>query len=387
MTKTCCPRQRRLFAAPSRCGFAKPCMLLCSTLIRQVWLRIRTKSFLGLMLFSLVGLVSGCQQGVTDTPSQAASKADQKKSRIRVDVVAVTAVNEVPVEHVLFASLEPTATQVLAFPWTGVVKRLAAVGTHLKAGEVVAELDDRTLLAQRDQLIQTLEQTTRLAEREALQRDLRAIEQQLATRILRAPFDCVVDETYTQINEIQTERAPVARVIADGPPNASVTVPTRMLANVAVGTRYAGELDGASLDCQVISVSKEFRFDGQLETRLQLSTSPPIEEWTSEELIRLIVVQWQPFEGYAVPTTSLHQQLSGDWYVNAVAKESGSDRIRRTSVQLQFAGEEWAVVQGDLQSNRWLVPRGSHRFTWNQEVEVHNVTEQFPLPSRWNRSP
>lgn len=387
MTKTYCLSPRRLRGIQPRWMLANSQPISGLPGCAQRRHGRGAKSFVGLMLFALTWPQIGCQRAASLEPSGQDRKTAEKKSLLRVDAVAIPRVQVVPIEHLVFARLQPTQSQVLAFPWTGVVKRLADVGTHLKAGEVVAELDDQELVGRRAQLLETLEQTTRLADRETLQNQLREIEQRLATRTLRAPFDCVVFRTFTRVEEIQPERSRVAEIIADAPPLIAVTIPTDWVSKIAPGTEFRGEFNGETYVCQVTATSQYLAPHGQFETAVELSAAPPIVEWNPTQRMKLEVVQWRSLDGFAIPTSALHQSLLGDWTIHTVAADKDADVVRQESVELLLAEENWSVVAGEIPADRRIIPTGNHRITAQQAVEITDVTEQYPLPAGWNRSP
>jgi RND family efflux transporter MFP subunit len=284
----------------------------------------------------------------------------------------------------------------------GRVVRVAEVGTRVRRGDVLAQLDGEALtLTEREnaaalarivaQLAFAERQLERLSalhgqssvaatqldqvrtERDTLRQDraraeavLAQTQRQLRATSVRAPFDGVVAERQTQVGEMLAAGAAVVRLVNTDDIEVRAQAPLALAARLRDGASVRvregafGAEDAAATIRTVVPVGDAS--SRQLEVRVRVARA----DWSVGAAIEVALPQGEARDGVAVPRDALILRGAQAW-VYRVNAESKAERV---DLELGAAHEDWVEVHGALAVGDTLVVRGGERLSDGQRVRV-----------------
>jgi RND family efflux transporter MFP subunit len=228
-----------------------------------------------LLLGSLV--VVGCSSGGSDVP--------QEEKRVPVSVVAIQKRFNRHRLNVL-GTVEANRDLKVSFKIGGRIKTLAfEEGELVKAGELLAELDQIELLAQKRKALENrrkarrdLERMRKLYRKEIVPlsvyqdaksvlvtagAELKIVEESLDSSALRAPFTGRITEKISEVGEVVAAGSPIAILAEIDPARVVAAVPDTLIQKVKPGQRADVEVDSIPMKVFVGVV-----------TRLETSADP-----------------------------------------------------------------------------------------------------------------
>lgn len=281
----------------------------------------------------------------------------------------------------------------------GRVTRVAEVGTQVRRGEVLAELDDAMLRLQERQNAAQIEriqaqldyarsQEARFgelvarksiagAQLEEARSQRRVLEQELAgarvtleqTRhrlrntTVRAPFDGTVAERYTQAGEYLGTGAPVARLVNTRALEVKAQAPVGVASRIAPGMAVAireGETEVHQRVRAVVPVGDES--SRQSELRIALDSA----RWPIGAALQVGLPSAAPRDVVAVPRDALVLRPNETFVVRIGA----DDTAQRVPVRTGTAQGELIEVIGAVSAGDRLVVRGGERLAPGQKVRI-----------------
>ncbi|MEL7133028.1 MAG: efflux RND transporter periplasmic adaptor subunit, partial [Pseudomonadota bacterium] len=271
------------------------------------------------------------------------------------------------------------------------------------AGQVLAKLDTRMLVAERSRLIASrdaLEAQAELSRRTTnRQKELRdrgfasdqavdntalnlaALQAQIAevdaaiiqvdvrlsqTELL-APFNGTVGARHADLGAIMAVGAPVLDVREDSAPIFRVGIDPKLAATVQ-DTKATVTLDGVDYDARFVGFRPDL--DAQTRTRtalLEIETDDPVYLASGTLTLQSHLDQ----DGYAVPLRALRDGVRGLWTVMVLTP--GDDDIytaHAAAVEVLQVEGDTAFVRGTLQGDAMIVPDGTHRLVPGDRVRV-----------------
>jgi RND family efflux transporter MFP subunit len=362
--------------------------------------------------YAIVAAVAACcvavalaqSGGDAATPAAAAPEPPP----VRVEVAAATHVELAPL-HWAPGSVASREDARVAGETGGRVVFVAEVGTALRAGDVLARLDETPLRLRerqaeadrarlRAQLDFSRKQEVRyaalvreggisgaqldqvVAERRMREQDLAAadvaLEQaQLALRqaSVRAPFAGVVVERSVQLGEFLTVGAPVARLVnpdaLEVRTRAPVALAGKLRAGAIVSLRDGEQVADHPL-ATVVPVGDEA--SRQLELRVALTAAQvDAHGWVVGAAVQVGVPSAAPRAVVAVPRDALMLRKDGN-YVVRVGADGGSERV---PVETGSAQGDLVEVSGGVEAGDLLIVRGGERLLPGQRVVVAEAAE------------
>ena len=297
----------------------------------------------------------------------------------------------------------------------GRVTRVAEVGTQVKRGDLLAQLDDSLLRLQERQNLAEIEriqarldyarsQEQRLgqliqkhsiagaqhdearSQRRVLEQELQgarvAIEQtrhRLRNATVRAPFDGTVAERFIQTGEYLGTGMPVVRLVNTGSLEVKAQAPVNLAARLTPGmdvTLRAGNANSANVG------NGERLRDGEAELHQAVRAVVPVGDESSRQFeirIALDSARWpigsalqvglpsaEPRDVIAVPRDALVLRANETF----VVRVKDDDTAQRVPVRTGTAQGEMIEVIGDIEAGDRLVVRGGERIAPGQKVKI-----------------
>jgi len=305
--------------------------------------------------------------------------------------------------------VEPRRQTALAFETGGtVVDVLVEEGDKVREGQVVAQLDTRTLEAERRAHIaaraalssdleraqlalerqQALEARNFTAEQsfddarllvarsEALiiQSDaaIAAIDVSLDKATLRAPFNAEVGSQTIDEGSTVSAGTPVAVLLEDSKPMVRLGVPANQNEAFVEGSSHTIDIDKIAYSATVASTRSDLSARTRtLDVLLRLDVSGTKPAPAFGQTAELVLQQYYQQPGYSIPLSALSEGEEGLWSVFVKQPdEPGSDTgtVVREHVDILHTDGVTAFVQGPLSGNAQIINNGPHRIVVGQRV-------------------
>ena len=362
----------------------------------------------------------------------AAAEGPDATPPLPVKVATVTLQERYGVVERFAGRIETGQESELAFERGGLVTEVALdEGERAKKGQVVARLDARTLIADRDRLkaeklrIETelaLAERTRKRQQDlskkgfaseqrfdeaqanetALKAQIDSIQAQLRQRDidiekseLKAPFDGLIAERFMDPGGVTTAGRAVARLLEVGAPRARIGLPPEQAATMKIGSTYPMELRGAKIEGRLIALRPDlapgtrtvaalFDLSSTVALGAALTPSATIGKVAapSGEIVRLPLEREVDATGVWLPLSAMQEGVKGLWSVYTVVKDETASReagepvwiVGQEAVQaLRVRGQE-AFVTGSIRDGALVVIKGVNRIARGQRVR--------PLPEK-----
>lgn len=185
---------------------------------------------------------------------------------------------------------------------------------------------------------------------------------------LYAPFSGVVGERYLEEGGSASAGRPVMRTLETERMEAHVGVPLSLAGNVEIGQSVSVRVGEAVLDAEVLAVGAELKATSHTATvRIQL----PEQRFMAGSLVKLELADSISAVGFTVPQSALTASLRGLWRVYVLAP-AGDDlhKVEARDLQLRYAGEFQAFVEGGLSDGELVVSEGVHKIVPGQLVRL-----------------
>jgi RND family efflux transporter MFP subunit len=310
-------------------------------------------------------------------------------------------------------------TSALGFEQGGRLERvLADDGDRVEAGDVLAQLDQRQLHAERKQRAAQLAdldaqlalarvttgrmralrasdhvspaqfdeavhgERALVARRAAAQAALEATDVALALSEIRAPYAGQVTVRLVDEGTVVAPGQAILHLIEDGVLELRVGVPPDAADALEIGTRLPVEIEGrrqhAVLHAVVDSVGRDTR---TVTAILSLDVPPDPEAGSALRdgaVVRVALPREIEGEGAWLPLSALAESHRGLWSAYALVADAASDpalrRVERRPLEVLYADSERAYVRGTLRDGDEIAASGVHRLVPGQEIRVERPT-------------
>ncbi len=300
----------------------------------------------------------------------------------------------------------------LGFEQGGRLERvLVDDGDRVEAGDVLAQLDQRQLRAERKQRAAQLADvaaqlalaraTTRrtqalrasdhvspaqldeavhgeqalVARRLAAQAALEATDVALALSEIRAPYAGQVTARLADEGTVVAPGQAILLLIEDGVLELRLGVPPEAAAALRIGARIDADVEGrrhpAILHAVVDSVGRDTR---TVTAILHLEPVPAGERLRDGAVVRVALPRTIEGEGAWVPLAALAESHRGLWSAYALVAEREGDatlrHVERRPLEVLYADSERAYVRGTLREGDQIAASGVHRLVPGQTIRV-----------------
>jgi RND family efflux transporter MFP subunit len=289
----------------------------------------------------------------------------------------------------------------------GRVTQVAEVGTRVRRGDVLAQLEDNLLRLQerqnqadidrieaqldyarsQEERLGALVQKNSIAgsqhdearsQRRVLEQDLQrarvALDQarhRLRNATVRAPFDGTVAERFIQAGEYLGVGMPVVRLVNTASLEVRAQAPVNLAARLKPGMDVAlreGETELHQIVRAVVPVGDES--SRQFELRIALDSA----QWPIGSALQVGLPSAAPRAVVAVPRDALVLRANETF----VVKVGADDTAQRVPVRTGGAQGELVEVIGDVVAGDRLVVRGGERLSPGQRVRIDGDAAQTP---------
>jgi RND family efflux transporter MFP subunit len=366
--------------------------------------RAQTVSVLSIMTV-IFSLLSGCGQ----------EDAGNEQLFHPVTTITLQQSQQLELNREFVGVVTPSQNGSIGFELSGKIAQiLVDEGESVTNGQALMQLDTRLLATETNQLIAqqrqvksdlklvnaNLERLTALKEKGytstqsvdeqiARQNSLEAQLQQLRAGVnanaikiekslLKAPFDGVIGSRLASLGQVVSAGTPVYSLLLQQSNEAQVGVPSRMLAQLAVGDALPVSIAGQQFSAQLIT--KGAVIDPATRT-VQLRLALPIEsDVISGELAYLTLPEHIEREGFWLPLTALTDGIRGLWNVYALVDVgTGVYRIEKRDIRILYATGKEAYIQGAVLAGQHIISDGLHRYVPGQQVTLAEpVAELMP---------
>ncbi|MES0880449.1 efflux RND transporter periplasmic adaptor subunit [Roseibium sp. SCP14] len=313
------------------------------------------------------------------------------------------------VAHSFVGRVEPGRQTDLGFELSGTIDRITVdEGDVVRKGDVIAELDRRTLEAERRRQLanrlatesdrelavltlgrqqklkdgghvsaQILDQARLTVSRldatlAQIDATIEAIDINLDKSVLTAPFDGIVGERLLDEGATVSPGMPLLKILEATSPTVRIGLAPEVVDRLdrddkfevrVSGEAYAARLSGLRPDLQTSTRTIETLFE------IDLGSGPA----RFGRLAELTLPERIETEGFWVPTAALKEGPGGLWTVLAVVEEDAQEggdtfTISREAVEVLHAGAVRSFVRGTITRDTRIVTEGVHRVVPGQSV-------------------
>ena len=275
-------------------------------------------------------------------------------------------------------------------------------GSPVEAGQVIARLDDSSLLnrqAAADASLKQVEAELELARLKARrQRDLRetgavsreavdetrlrasalsaradvvraelsAIAIDLEKSKLVAPYAGIIADRYVYEGAVVSPGSPVVRLVETAQLEAHIGVAAARAQDLVSGQIYRLRIGHHEFDATLLSVRPDV--DPVTRSATAVFRVPDELSALDGEPVSLLLEESVSTAGGWLPLTALLEGQRGLWTVLVVVREDGRDIVQREAVEVLAAGAERVYVRGTLTDGARVVASGTHRVAPGAEV-------------------
>ncbi|MEM8782324.1 MAG: efflux RND transporter periplasmic adaptor subunit [Planctomycetota bacterium] len=336
--------------------------------------------------------------GLMARSGAASDPAGQQTELLRLEAQRVSAERSYAVKRWYVGRVEADQASDLGFERSGLLRGIAVdEGDRVGAGEVVATLDDRRLLAERvtrvaerDEAAARLEleritverldvlkarQTVSGQEYREAKSELRVAEAALARaeaaiaevdvgldkRRLVAPFDGVVARRFRDNGQVVNPGEPVLRLLESSRPRVRIGVGPNELPELAVGASSSVEISGRRFPATVAAIlpTRDARGRG---VDVIFSIDSELGEIKEGDLARVGLEREVAAEGFWVGIRALAEGTRGLWSVYLLdGDRSEVATVRPVAVEVLHYEEDRAFVRGLVAHGSVIAADGLHR--------------------------
>ncbi|MEZ8092880.1 efflux RND transporter periplasmic adaptor subunit [Photobacterium swingsii] len=389
---------------------------------------------MGLTLSLLIGssLLMGCNSSTAE-----AEASPTTAQTIKVNSVTLLPQESYQVRREYVGTIQAGQQAKLGFELSGKIAQLLVdVGDQVKLGDPMVILDTQLLHTEADQLkAQQAQITAQLdlveanlnrqrslkkkgfsaeseidslnSQRNVLRANYRQLSATLAANQLQqqkstiyAPYAGTVSARHISTGDVVSMGSPTLTLLASTHQEAHIGIPAKQLtkllqqnkmkqhdkekqlaykeqANYAVKESDDWTLRVGHKSYVVTLLNPGARVDVNSRT-VQLRFALPAEAQAIDgELAYLAFQDHHKNAGYWIPLSALTDGIRGVWNVFALKPDGSAYTIERRSVQVLFANNDQAFINGAIEPNEKIVANGLHRLVPGQTV---SLAKKFPLP-------
>jgi RND family efflux transporter MFP subunit len=208
---------------------------------------------------------------------------------------------------------------------------------------------------------------------EAAEAQLKALQEQLRSAKVIAPFDGVVDEIFPNLGDMANPMMPVARVVALGKASIEVDLAEDLLTKVKAGDpvevhipgtheRITATIDqvGSYINPNNRTFKATLRFDNGTKLR-------------PNQLVNVRIRDLDVPDALVVPSRLVMENSTGETYVFVLEEKDGLARARKVFVKVLSAQRGELLIareEGGLKGGELLIDQGARLVVDQQEVQV-----------------
>jgi RND family efflux transporter MFP subunit len=291
----------------------------------------------------------------------------------------------------------------IGFEQAGVVQQvLVDDGQAVKAGELLAKLDRRSLNIERDQLkarqqelnarlsqlqrdvvrykalreksyvsegqLEELETQVTASQAQSAQIDaqLKAINLQLEKTELKAPFNGEVAKVQVEEGVVVGQGQVVMQLVETGESEAVFGISDRLGRDLVMGQSMQVSGDFGDIDTNLIAVASNL--DWRSQTRTIRVALPENTSAVDGNTAYIHLPQHREVTGFWMPAQALLEDVRGTWAVYGLQKNAEGYQVQKHSVEALYHHRGRVYLSGELVDGSLVVTEGVHRLAPGQAV-------------------
>ena len=294
----------------------------------------------------LVGLGSsvGCRN---DAPT--GNFGRDSSAPLKVNVFQPKKIENANETSSFFGKLKASRSQTLGFPVGGSLASAPEAQQNFVSGATIATLDSTQLTEQ----LKTLEQQANASPtngtpvgsnnplyrspQQQLQDQIADLQNQIAQRTIKAPFDCIVQSTFAQQNSLVGANRPVVSVVETKTPKIEIFLPRRIVKQIQNDRDYEFLLDGKKIEATAGERAFTESSAGNIRMVFDIKTNLADFDFYLNQTVEARFSFPSERSGYWLPLTCLQQASDGEWFVltnrvdRRAAQRSAASRADRST--------------------------------------------------------
>lgn len=285
-----------------------------------------------------------------------------------------------------------------------VTRILVREGQVVKRGDVIAQLDTRSVQAQRAELFarrRTMEKDRDLAQlnasRQQMLRDkgftsdqawdaariqleaaesalrqldasIRTLNVALTKAVVRAPFGGTVGARLVDEGTTLAAGTPIVQLFDGQSTQVRVGVPPSLAAKLTEEQAYQLETDRGLIEARLVKVRPDLNEATRTVAVVFEVASADLPRYG--QLVQLLIPMRHPVAGYWLPLSALKSGQRGLWEVLVINRQPDRAVVERESVEVIHSDGRNAYVRGTLPDGATYIQDGVHRVTVGQVVQT-----------------
>ena len=329
----------------------------------------------------LVGLGSsvGCRN---DAPT--GNFGRDSAARLKVNAFQPKRIENATRTSSFFGKLKASRSQTLGFTVGGSLTTTPEAQQSFASGATMATLDSTQLVEQVNTLQQQLNASPSTGSppasnnplyrspQDQLRDQIAELQNQIAQRTIKAPFDCIVQNTFAQQNSLVGANRPIVSVVETKTPKIEIFLPRGIVKQIQDDRNYLFVLDGKNIEAAVSKRAFIESSSGSMRTVFDIKTNLADFDFYLNQTVEARFSFPSEQSGYWLPLNCIQQASDGEWFVLAIDSADQQHTLRRQVVQIAQLRDDAVLVTDDL-ANQMIVRDGVHRVLPGQSVDLNLV--------------
>ena len=347
-----------------------------ATLTNHFFRRFFTHQIAIVVVLVVLASSVGCQNDATAGKFTRSSAA-----HIKVNVFPPKRTENATKTSSFFGKLKASRSQTLGFPVGGNLATAPNVQQAFASGATIATLDSSQLAEQLETLRQQVDSSSTTirsndplyrSPQDQLRDQIAELENQIAQRTIKAPFDCVVQSIFATQNSLVGANRPIVSVVETKKPKIEIFLPRGIVKQIQNDRQYVFVLDGKNIEADAAERAFTESPTGNIRVVFDIKTDLTDFEFYLNQSVEARFSFPSEQTGYWLPLSCLQQASDGEWFVLVIEKMGEQHSIRRRVVKIAQLRDDAALVADNL-SEQLVVRDGVHRVVPGQLVDLNLV--------------
>ena len=342
-----------------------------------------------LIKYSVIATIMVASAIGCDSSGNRNDKLTQDKNLVTVNAIEIKKIDDAVETATYFGILEPNRQRLVGFAVPGELESVAEIGSTVTVGQTLAKLKSTDLEQKKQSLESQIQQLGNNAGEQStqLRNQLDSINRQLATRIIVAPYDSIISDTFTESGSLVQANSRVLKILESQKPNVKINLPKRIANWISPDQTIKFLIDDKAK--QGTLKRKDITENPVGSTTVWLSITSELNDtnWTFGQAVEVRFAQPSGDSGFWLPTSSLSRSTDGVWSVFVLVTDDSSDQsdiaqVERRLVRIVQTQDSRVLAQGSLDENELIVENGLHRIVNGQRVKIRVKSNTQPNQSQ-----
>ncbi|MCG3887320.1 efflux RND transporter periplasmic adaptor subunit [Photobacterium leiognathi] len=213
------------------------------------------------------------------------------------------------------------------------------------------------------------------SQRKELQASIRQLSATLAANQLRlmkstivAPYNGVISARHVSYGDVVNAGSPTVTLLANNNKEVHIGIPIDKVSGVLAQKQWTVRVGKHAYPVKLLNPGATVGLNNRaINFRFSLPADAKV---INGELAYLNYDDTQPQSGFWVPLSALTDGIRGTWNIFAVTENGAGPEVERRSVQLLYAANDKAFIQGAVQNGEQIIANGLHRLVPGQIVTI-----------------